>query len=164
MSFKFNKVNTHNTIFNDYLITTNNNEPYTVQTDYHNVRKAMNSLNLLLTKDYAKELAEIENNILSHFQEQYPAEVGFRSSAISKSCGQLWIPIENYQDIPFYNEKCKLIKYPKYDEIFQMRVIFQFKSIRVWKNSNIKILLLPIQVQFRENFRNDVKHVGFNFL
>jgi hypothetical protein len=161
MSFKFNKVNTHNTIFNDYLI---NNEPYLIQTDYHNVRKAINSLNLLLTRDYAKELVEIENNILSQFQEQYPGEVGFRSSAISKSCGQLWIPIENYQDIPFYNEKRELVKYPKYDEIFQMRVIFQFKAIRVWKNSNIKILLLPIQVQFRENFRNDAKLDGFNFL
>lgn len=164
MSLKFNKVNTHNTIYNDYLITANDTEPYTIQTDYHNVRKAMNSLNLLLTKDYAKELAEIEKNILSQFQEQYPGEVGFRTSVISKSCGQLWIPIENYQDIPFYNEKCYLVKYPNYNEIYQIRVIFQLKSIRVWKNSNIKILLLPIQVQFRENFRNDVKLVGFNFL
>jgi hypothetical protein len=164
MNFKFNKVNTHNTLFNDYLITIDNNEPFTIQTDYHNVRKAINSLNLILTRDYSKELADIEHHILSEFQHQYPAEVGFRSSAISKSCGQLWIPIENYQDIPFYNEKQQLIKYPKFDEIYQMRVIFQYKAIRVWKNSNIKIQLLPLQIQFRENFKNDAKLVGFNFL
>jgi hypothetical protein len=159
----FNKINTNNTIFNDYLITIDNEEPYLIQTDYHNVRKSINTLNLILTREYAKELAEIENNILTTFRQQYPYEVGFNASMISRSCGQLWIPIENYQDIPFYNNQQQLVKYPKFNEIYQMRVIFQFKAIRIYKSSHIKILLEPIQVQFRENFNNDVKLNYFSF-
>jgi hypothetical protein len=161
-AFYFHKVNTNNSSFVDYLIT-HNEEPYIFETKYCNVRKTETTLNLILPQSFVCEMNNFEIKLLDKFRKEYPIEKGYISSFISSSSSVHWIPIENYQDISFYNEKKEYVKYPLYTDINQMRVIFQVKKIRVYKNSSIRLIVEPLQIQYKENFNNDMKLSEYAF-
>lgn len=159
-SFYFHKVNTNNSLFIDYLIT-HNGEPYIFETKYYNVRKAESSLNLILPQSFVCEMNNFEIKLLDKFKKEYPVEKGYISSFISSSSSTHWISITDYQEVPFYNEKKEYVKYPLYTDIYQMRVIFQIKKVRI--NSSIRLILTPLQIQYKENFNNDMKLTEYAF-
>lgn len=163
MPVKFYKINTNNFIFNEYLITNAETEQgITFETDYLNIRKTHSSLNLILNETFRKLILGMEQEILKEFQEEFPNERGYLSSCISSSNKMSWINIENYQDLSYYNEN-KILSKPDFLQVNLMRFIFQVKSVKVFKNSSISVVLIPLQAQFITNYDNKVNLKNFAF-